>query len=89
MMRTRFLIMGGLLMALQACGGGAQLNAKGELTESRRDGRKAATGGHVDKAAAANFDQALQAFLGHDKKQDWAEQSCTSVSNVCGDGGRA
>lgn len=82
MMRTRFLIMGGLLMALQACGGGAQLNAKGELTESRRDGRKAATGGHVDKAAAANFDQALQAFLEHDKKQDWSEQSCTSVSKM-------
>jgi tetratricopeptide (TPR) repeat protein len=81
MMRTRLLIMGGLLMALQACGG-AQLNAKGELAESRRDGRKAATGGHVDKAAAANFDQALQTFLDHDKKQDWSEATCTAVAKM-------
>jgi tetratricopeptide (TPR) repeat protein len=78
MMRTKTLILGGLLMALQACGGAA-LNAKGELPKERQSGRKDATGTHVDKAAAANFDTALQSFLDHDKKQDWAEASCTAV----------
>jgi tetratricopeptide (TPR) repeat protein len=34
----------------------------------------------VSKEAAATFDQALDRFVEHDKKQDWADASCSSVA---------
>ena len=81
MMRTKVFILGGLLMALQACGGAA-LTAGGKLDPQHDSGKKTGTGKQVSKAAAANFDQALQSFIEHDKKQDWAEASCTSVAKM-------
>jgi tetratricopeptide (TPR) repeat protein len=81
MMRTKFFILGGLLLSLQACGGSA-ITASGKLDTAHDSGKKTGTGKQVSKAAAANFDQALQAFMEHDKKQDWAEASCTSIAKM-------
>jgi Flp pilus assembly protein TadD len=61
-----------------ACGG-----AGGGATKLRPEdasGRKTGTGQEVSKEAAASFDSALETFLEHDKKGDWAEASCKSVS---------
>jgi len=80
MTRTKTLIVGGvLLMALQACGGGMTAQS-GQLKPEHRSGKKDSKGNQVSKEAAANFDTALAGFLEHDKKQDWAEASCTEVA---------
>ncbi|HET9953340.1 MAG TPA: hypothetical protein VFQ61_02490, partial [Polyangiaceae bacterium] len=84
-MRTNILILGGLLLALQACGGSASGSIK--TLSPDKVGGKDAKGNAVSKEAAANFDQALQAFLEHDKKQDWAEGTCTSVAKMFEDAG--
>jgi tetratricopeptide (TPR) repeat protein len=81
MMRTKSLILGGLLLSLQACGGG--LTAGGKLAPDKvAQGHKTVGGGQVSKEAAASYDGALSAFLERDKKQDWAEASCTSVAKM-------
>ena len=79
MMRTKSLILGGLLLSLEACGGG--LAAGGSLAPDKvAAGHKTASGGQVSKVAAASYDGALSAFLERDRKQDWAEASCVSVA---------
>jgi len=61
MMRTKSLILGGLLLSLQACGGG--LTAGGKLAPDKvAQGHKTVGGGQVSKEAAASYDGALSAF---------------------------
>jgi tetratricopeptide (TPR) repeat protein len=74
------LFMAGLMATLVGCGGGASVGPGGKLPPGQGAGVKSKTGVEVSKAAAQNFDAALQAFLEHDKKQDWAEASCTDVA---------
>lgn len=83
MMRTKTWILGGLLMAMSACGGSASVG--GKLRPEDASGKKDKTGRAVSKEAAANFDRALQAFLDHDKKQSWNEESCSNVAELFGD----
>lgn len=85
MMRTNLVILGGLLLSLQACGGGAA--AGGQLKAGDRSGKTDAKGTQVSKEAASNFDSALQAFLERDKKQDWAEATCTGIAKQFDDAG--
>lgn len=80
MMRTKLLIVGSLLLALSACGGSATVG--GKLAPEHASGKKDKTGREVSKEAAANFDRALQAFIEHDRKQDWNEGSCKEVAEM-------
>lgn len=83
MMRTKTLILGGLLLTLSACGG--SVSAGGKLDPKDASGKKDKTGRAVSKQAAANFDRALQIFIEHDKKQDWTEASCNEVAEMFSD----
>jgi Flp pilus assembly protein TadD len=80
-MRTKTLILGGLLLLATACGGSASISA-GTLDPSKASGKKDKAGRAVSKEAAANFDKALQEFLSHDRKQDWSEGTCDSVAEM-------
>jgi len=74
--KSTFLV--GLLPAMVACGGGGAGATK--LKPEDASGRKTGTGQEVSKEAAASFDSALETFLDHDKKGDWAEASCKDIS---------
>jgi cytochrome c-type biogenesis protein CcmH/NrfG len=69
----------GLLPAVVACGGGGGAGAV-KLKPEDASGRKTGTGQEVSKEAAASFDSALESFLDHDKKGDWAEASCKDIA---------
>jgi len=72
----------GLAASLGACGGGpTMVNGKPVLSAEKDSGRKAAAGVSVSKEAASTFDGALDQFVDHDKKQDWAEGVCSSVAD--------
>jgi tetratricopeptide (TPR) repeat protein len=71
---------GALFLLLVACGG--SVSAGGSLRPEDASGKKDAKGHQVSKEAAANFDRALQGFLEHDKKQDWAEASCNESAKA-------
>lgn len=81
MMRTKIVIVGGLLLSLVGCGGAA-VGPGGKLNPEHASGKKDKGGREVSKAAAANYDEALKAFLERDKKQDWSEESCKEVSDL-------
>lgn len=68
-----------LTLLLAACGGGAAGKA-GALAPENDSGRKSSKGVSVSKEAAATFDVALDSFLDHDKKGDWAEATCKEVA---------
>jgi lipoprotein NlpI len=68
----------GILPTLVACGGATGVGAASKLKPEDASGRKTGTGQEVSKEAAASFDTALEEFLEHDKKGDWAEASCKS-----------
>ncbi|HEX3774638.1 MAG TPA: hypothetical protein VHV51_09250 [Polyangiaceae bacterium] len=63
-----------------ACGGGGGAGGKGALSPDKASGKSDAKGHQVSKAAAANFDTALDAFAGHDKKQDWDAATCADIA---------
>jgi tetratricopeptide (TPR) repeat protein len=69
-----------------ACGGGgAAGTGKGvELPPTERSGFKTSTGDAVHKEAAKSFDDALHAFVEHDKAFDWQESSCKEVASMFG-----
>lgn len=72
----------GLSASLVACGGGpTMVNGKAVLAPDKDSGRKGAGSVSVSKAAAATFDGALDQFVEHDKKQDWADATCSSVAD--------
>ncbi len=79
-----------LLPALVACGGGVQGGGAAKaLSASEKSGRTSGNGHEVSKAAAASFDSALEAFLEHDKKGDWAEASCKDIADKFVDAAKA
>jgi hypothetical protein len=80
MKRLTSVLFCGLIPALVACGGGTGTGAAVKLKAEDASGRKTGTGHEVSKAAAASFDGALEAFLEHDKKGDWAEGTCKSLA---------
>jgi tetratricopeptide (TPR) repeat protein len=61
-----------------ACGGGA--SAGGNLSVKDASGRKGSGNQQVSKAAADNFDRAIDSFAAHDRKQDWQEGVCNEVA---------
>jgi lipoprotein NlpI len=68
-----------LSLLLAACGG-AGAGGKGTLAPEKDSGRKSGKGVAVSKEAAQSFDSALETFLDHDKKGDWAEGTCKEVA---------
>ncbi len=73
----------GLSASLVACGGATMgKDGKPILDPSKDSGRKGAGSISVSKEAAATFDNALDQFVEHDKKQDWNEGSCSSVADA-------
>jgi tetratricopeptide (TPR) repeat protein len=64
------------------CGGGAGGGQPKTLDAGDKSGRKGIGGQEVSKAAAANFERGLDAFLDHDKKQDWNEGTCSAVADM-------
>jgi lipoprotein NlpI len=81
MRRFSSLLLLGVLPTLVACGGASGTGAAVQLKAADASGRKTGTGHEVSKAAAASFDQALEAFLDHDKKGDWSEGSCKTLAD--------
>ena len=85
MMRSKNLALASVLAMVMAgtaaCGGGAG-GKPSELAPHDKSGRKAAGGREVSKAAAASFDRGLDAFMDHDKKQDWNESTCGAVADM-------
>jgi Flp pilus assembly protein TadD len=84
-MMTRFfgIALVGLSASLVACGGGAiGKDGKPVLSPDKDSGKKGAGNVSVSKEAAATYDAALEQFVEHDKKQDWAEASCSSVADA-------
>ena len=71
----------GWAASLGACGGPTMVNGKAVLSPEKDSGRKAAAGVSVSKEAASTFDGALDQFVDHDKKQDWAEGVCGNVAD--------
>ncbi len=71
----------GWLAVLSACGGGLGGGAS-QLSADKASGKKDNKGNQVSKEAAQTFDGALDQFVEHDKKQDWAEGSCASVADA-------
>ena len=84
--RNTSLALGSLLLLLVGCGGSV---AAGGLKPGDASGKKDAKGNQVSKEAAANFDRALQSFLEHDRKQDWAEASCNDLAKQFEDAAEA
>jgi lipoprotein NlpI len=73
----------GLSASLVACGGGpTMVNGKAVLAPDKDSGRKGTGSVSVSKEAAATFDGALDKFVEHDKKQDWADGTCSSVADT-------
>src|SRR5450432_2463066 len=77
MTRFKTLVLVGFSVLGAACGGGA--STKGALSPEKASGKADAKGHAVSKAAAANFDTALDAFAAHDKKQDWDDAACSDI----------
>jgi tetratricopeptide (TPR) repeat protein len=69
-----------MMLVGAGCGGGAAVGPGGKLPPGQGAGVKSKTGQEVSKAAAAGFDRALEAFLEHDKKQDWSEATCSDIA---------
>lgn len=82
MKRLMSIALVGVSASLAACGGPAMVNGKPVLAPEKDSGRKGTGAVSVSKEAAATFDGALDQFVDHDKKQDWAEASCSSVADV-------
>src|ERR1041384_8096546 len=84
-MMTRFfgIALVGLSASLVACGG-ATIGKDGKpvLSPDKDSGKKGAGNVSVSKEAAATYDAALDQFVEHDKKQDWAEASCSGVADA-------
>jgi tetratricopeptide (TPR) repeat protein len=83
---TRFfsgLVLAGLMVQVTGCGGSASVGGKPvELPPTERSGFKTSTGDAVHKEAAKSFDEALKAFVDHDKAFDWTEATCKEVAGM-------
>jgi tetratricopeptide (TPR) repeat protein len=76
------LVLVGLTIELAGCGGAAVSGKPVELSATDRSGYKTSTGDAVHKEAARGFDDALKAFVLHDKTFDWNEASCKEVAGM-------
>ena len=77
------LVLAGLLIQVTGCGGGAAAQEKAvELPPTERSSFKTSSGVAVHKEAAKGFDEALKAFVGHDKAFDWTEANCKEVAGM-------
>jgi len=72
----------GLLVELAGCGGGGGSGKAVELAPTERSGFKTSSGVAVHKEAAKGFDDALKAFVEHDKAFDWNEATCKEVAGM-------
>jgi len=73
----------GMLGGIVGCGGGASVGGKPvELPAAERSGFRTSTGETVHKEAAKSFDEALKAFVDHDKAFDWTEATCKDVAQM-------
>jgi len=78
MTRFKTLVLVSFATLAMACGGGVK--AGGALSPEKASGKSDAKGHAVSKAAAANFDTALDQFAAHDKKQDWDDTACAGIA---------
>jgi tetratricopeptide (TPR) repeat protein len=78
MTRLKTLVLVSFSTLIAACGGAAK--GEGALSPEKVSGKADAKGHQVSKAAAQNFDGALDQFAAHDKKQDWDDAACTSIA---------
>lgn len=70
-----------LVSALVGCGGRGA--AEGPKTPGKGDGARASTPiEDVSKDAQAKFNAALEAFVEHDKANDWNDAACASVAKL-------
>jgi tetratricopeptide (TPR) repeat protein len=77
MRKTYNLLFGGLLL-LAGCGGGAQLNVNTGGDNKNKPPQTA----EPTEDAKKKYEDALNAFNGHDKANDWNEATCTDVAKM-------
>lgn len=85
MMRIKTLAALGVIVSALgsvACGGAAGAGGAKAIDPANASGKKGVGNVQVSKAAAASFEQGLDAFIEHDKKQDWAEGTCKAVAET-------
>ncbi len=72
------------LLSLVGCGGSATTEggSKVVLSAADKSGFKTGTGDEVHKEAAKSFDDAIKAFVAHDKAFDWNESTCKEVAGM-------
>jgi tetratricopeptide (TPR) repeat protein len=76
----------GMAMLSAACGGG---EGKEPETPAGKTPAAAAEKPVVDAAAQDKFNAAIDAFVDHDKKSDWADDNCGAVAKMFLDAGSA
>lgn len=77
MKRTTLLTTAGLLVLTAACGGGSPSPKTGASVHGKGNGTPSSD---LSKDAQAKFNAAVDAFVDHDKKNDWSDESCKSVA---------
>jgi len=82
MRKTARCLIAGSLAALVGCGGGGNKGA--ESPSDKGGGGNTANGvtTHVDEGALKKFNAALDALNGHDKTNDWNDQTCGDVAKM-------
>lgn len=78
MARLKTMVIGGLILALAGCGGGAK-GGKGIQPPKDPSGLKGKGGHEIDRGAKDAFDAAMEEFLAADKAGTWQE-SCEAVA---------
>jgi tetratricopeptide (TPR) repeat protein len=79
MKRITAFIATGLLVLTAGCGGGGEK----PTPKTGADGKKVGTGtpaADLSKDAQAKFNSAIDAFVEHDKKNDWSDEVCKDVA---------
>ena len=78
MKRITGFIAAGLFVLTGACGGGETPSAKTPGSGSKGTGTPSSD---LSKDAQAKFNSALDAFVEHDKRNDWNDDTCKDVAN--------
>lgn len=76
MKRITGVVTAGLVMMTAACGGGPSPKT-GADGKTKGDGIASS---ELSKDAQAKFNAALDAFVGHDRKNDWSDAACADVA---------
>jgi tetratricopeptide (TPR) repeat protein len=69
-----------LLVVLTACGGGGEGKPGAKSPGDAKKGGTGAAAPELSKDAQAKFNSALDAFIDHDKKNDWSDDVCKDVA---------